>query len=197
MCAKSPQDDHSKSENILVDDKEDFVAKDYTETQPSNSSSCIDEFLVDPIMMDCANFTFSGDPNGKEVKSNSPDDATPLKTTAPNFKQNSGADEHAGNELDKVEFQEKKKSIVKKMENKENHHDRDSCPDDCLNSSSDASIDHDLQIQQCQDFVTQVSGDFPPYRLKELSYLKKLVFGHCTGFLSTHQENKNAGCRRY
>lgn len=88
--------DPNKYDTILDADNEDFVVKDFMETHPSNSSSCIGGFLVDPVLGNCANFNFSINVNDNELDSNFPSDTAPLKIIAPDLEQKSGAHKHAG-----------------------------------------------------------------------------------------------------
>ncbi|PKI33444.1 hypothetical protein CRG98_046164 [Punica granatum] len=155
--AKSPQD--KKSEPVLVtDNDEDFVVKDFAEAQPSNSPICVDGFLVDPFMVDCANSTCSVDAHGKEVDSGSPSDITPLQFITSDHEQNHDADEHIGNALDSGAPLEKSKYVMKKMEIKEKLHDGERSPNLSSNVISDVSVDQILQIQQCQDLTTRGAG---------------------------------------
>ncbi|OWM86684.1 hypothetical protein CDL15_Pgr015720 [Punica granatum] len=153
--AKSPQD--KKSEPVLVtDNDEDFVVKDFAEAQPSNSPICVDGFLVDPFMVDCANSTCSVDAHGKEVDSGSPSDITPLQFITSDHEQNHDADEHIGNALDSGAPLEKSKYVMKKMEIKEKLHDGERSPNLSSNVISDKSglqfalflyIDQDTKMQ--------------------------------------------------
>ncbi|KAI6680154.1 hypothetical protein NL676_034035 [Syzygium grande] len=148
-------------------DKGNFSTRDSSQAQPCSSSGCVDEYLADPVEVDCANSAHSVGHPRKEMENCSLSNVTYLVDNLSKFDQDTNMDNEYGAEVNlphgfsnerQEELQERLTCNQQPTEAEDEHDGGDKSTIECIKTVLDLSVENISKKRQSLDSVAQPVG---------------------------------------
>ncbi|KAF8035936.1 hypothetical protein BT93_C1839 [Corymbia citriodora subsp. variegata] len=152
-------------DETVTHDKGHFISRNSSQAQPCSSSGCVDEFLADPVEVDCADSAHLVGHSRKEMENCSLSNVTYSVDDLSKFDQetNVGNEYGAGNlpQDFSIERQERQERLTRNQQPTEAEDERnggDKSTIECIKTVLDLSVENISNKQQSVDSVAQLAG---------------------------------------
>lgn len=166
-ASESPDEHVAQArDEAVTHDKGNFSSRDSSQAQPCSSSGCIDEFLADPIEIDCANSAHLVGHSRKEMENCLLSNVTYSVDDLSKFGQETNVDNEYGvGNLPQGFYDERQEELQERLtcnqqptEAEDERNAGDISTIECIKTVLDLSVENISKKQQSVDSVAQLAG---------------------------------------